>query len=64
MSYKYTDYAKDVETYLKSKAPDLPEHVIMEIGDYIAHKTSVLVADVIWERDREWRRQLKKGEWQ
>ena len=54
----FTDYARDVGQYLISKLPDVPEHVAMEISEYIANKTNNLVASVLYERDCEWHRCL------
>lgn len=58
MELLFTDYSRDVGQYLTSKLPDVPEHVAMEISEYIANKTNNLVASVLYERDREWRRRL------
>lgn len=54
----FVDYARDVGKYLTSKLPDVPEHVAMEISEYISNRTNNLVASVLYERDREWRRCL------
>lgn len=60
MELLFTDYARDVAQYLILKLPDVPEHVAMEISEYIANKTNNLVASVLYEQDREWRRCLNQ----
>ena len=60
MELLFTDYSRDVGQYLTSKLPDVPEHVAMEISEYIANKTNNLVASMLYERDREWRRCLNQ----
>lgn len=56
----FQNYAKDVEKYLTSKLPDIPLHVMMEIGEYISNKTANLVQDVLKERDKQWQSEWKK----
>ena len=56
----FQNYAKDVERYLASKLPDIPLHVMMEIGEYISNKTANLASDVLKERDKQWQSEWKK----
>ena len=56
----FQNYAKDVEKYLPSKLPDIPLHVMMEIGEYISNKTANLIQDVLKERDKQWQSEWRK----
>ena len=48
----YTKFATDIEEYLKDKLPDLPAHIVQEIGAHIGNKTMILVNDMILEYNR------------
>ena len=48
----YTKFATDIEEYLKGKLPDLPAHIVQEIGAHIGNKTMILVNDMILEYNR------------
>jgi hypothetical protein len=52
----FTDYTKDVLEYLGSKLPDIPAATLMEIAEYLGNKSTILVMDAIYERDKEWDR--------
>lgn len=49
----------DVEAYLGSKLPDIPEHEAQEISAYIATRFAVSLNDILQERDKEWGKALK-----
>lgn len=57
----FTQYSIDIGEYLESKLPDIPVDIAMEIGDYIAHKTAILVVDTIKARDEVWKKNLYKS---
>ena len=48
----------DVNAYISSKYPDIPEHVILDISTYAANRMTVNMTDALWERDREWKKHL------
>lgn len=58
-------FYKDVTTYLTSKLPDIPEHVIIDIAAFCGNRMMVTANDLLFERDREWRAamgdNLKRG---
>ena len=40
-----SNFASDIETYLSSKLPDIPECTKLEIAAYVGHKATYLVVD-------------------
>lgn len=44
----------DIEAYLASKIPDIPEHEAQEISAYISNRFVVSMLDIVLTRDREW----------
>lgn len=44
----------DIEAYLNSKLPDIPEHEAQEIAAYIAARFGVSMNDILIQRDKEW----------
>lgn len=48
----FTDFAKDLEKYLKGKLPEATDDTIGDISSYVAYKTVVLVNDIERERIR------------
>lgn len=53
-------YMNDVCEYLCSKFPDADVATIMDTASYISNRASVMCADLLWERDREWKRIMRK----
>ena len=49
----YTEFTKDLATYLQGKLPDLPPYTAQEIGTHIGNKVMILVNDMMREYDRE-----------
>ena len=45
----YDKFCEDIERYLNSKLPDLPQSTQMEIGEYISGRTNRLVAEAYEE---------------
>lgn len=54
------EYSADLEKYLNSKLPDLPEHTAMEISEYITYKTNNFMADYIREHERVVENRMKR----
>lgn len=52
-------FYKDVTTYLTSKLPDVPEHVIIDIAAFCGNRMMVTANDLLFERDREWRTAMR-----
>lgn len=50
---------EDLESYLESKFATLPIPEKKEIAAYISNKFSILLADALEERDRQWRTSLR-----
>ena len=50
---KQTQYAEDVSAYLTSKLPYINKATLMEIAEYIGHRTARLVEDSIEARDMD-----------
>ncbi len=42
----YTDFMKDIETYLRSRYQGFPDHEILETSAYIATRASVMANDL------------------
>lgn len=53
-------YMNDVCTYLCSKFPDADVDTIIDTASYISNRATVMCADLLWERDREWKRIMRQ----
>lgn len=63
VSMNCTKYTDEVVEYLRSKLPELPEHVVQEVAAHLGNKTSILVNDVIFAMNREHNASLRKSDW-
>lgn len=61
MNNSFTEFMNDVERYLKLKFRDVPEHELQETATYIANRASVMTCDMLLDRDKEWKRSLKRS---
>ena len=43
----YTDFMKDIETYLRSRYQGVPDHEILETSAYIATRCAVMTNDLV-----------------
>lgn len=60
MAMVYTEFAKDIEKYLVSKLPEIPEHTAKEIGAYISNKMMICVNDMLREYERDMRKSINR----
>lgn len=54
-------YLQDVGKYIESKYPEIPAHVRLDISAYVATRGTICVNDMLIERDREYKSQLRKA---
>lgn len=55
----FVKFNDEINEYLDAKLPDIQVDKKLEISAYLSSKVSTLVLDALYERDREWREQLK-----
>ena len=60
-SRMYENLYNDILEYLTSKCPDMKTHEVKEFSGFIVNRVNILVADVIWERDKMWQNYLTKN---
>lgn len=53
-------YVEDLQKYLASKLPDIDAHIAMEIAEYIGCRTNRLMAEVVDDIDKQWKRATQK----
>lgn len=51
----------DIRSYLDSLTPDLPVHTREEIAVYCVNLFIVREGDILIERDREWKKSIKRS---
>lgn len=61
MAMVYTEFAKDIEKYLISKLPALPEHTAQEIGAHISNKIIICMSDMLREYEKDMKLTIRKG---
>ena len=49
----YQKFCYDLQKYLSSKCPDIPDHTVMEISAYISYRSSILVSDALTNYARQ-----------
>lgn len=53
-------YMRDILSYLSEKFPDLPADKVMDAASYISNRAGIMCNDLMWERDREWKRVMRQ----
>lgn len=53
------EFERDIERYLKSKLPDVPENTVMEIATYVTNRTIIFVSDSVQQLNKSYRPQRK-----
>jgi hypothetical protein len=56
-------YQKDIADYIYSKLEGfkVPDHTIMEIAQYCAYQTALVLNDEIWKAQRVWQREWDRA---
>ena len=55
-----TEFLNDIERYLNSKLPELPEYIAMEIGAYIGNRVGIFVSDMYYQNEERNEKRMKR----